>query len=216
MVKTIKKYQLVLESTSGEQTLIVSKKSIKRIIFRYDEINRFFKVSAPIFSTQKQIKALFYEKEGQILALKTKKELPLSENLFYFGVEFDSYAEILQVNKTINLAEFERLVKPRFLAHLKTRTAHFEKMMNIPIAHKVRIRKMKTRWGTNSLRTRTITFNLQLLHFDAEIIDAIVIHELAHYYIGGHQKDFYQLIDKYCPNYKVLARNLKRGNYGNK
>ena len=72
----------MLESTSGEQTLIVSKKSIKRIIFRYDEINRFFKVSAPIFSTQKQIKALFYEKEGQILALKTKKELPLSENLF--------------------------------------------------------------------------------------------------------------------------------------
>lgn len=215
MFAIIKKYQLELESIQGKVTLFVSKKHIKRIIFRYDATLGGFKVSAPVMTNKKEITALFYEKERQILALRARKNLPAQENYYYLGKLYDSYQAILDAPASLNTEEFNQLIRPTFLIYLKERTAFFEQLMKIPIEHKVRVRLMKTRWGTNSLHTRTITYNLSLLHYHPDIIDAIVVHELAHYFIGGHQADFYRLVTQYIPNYKELAKNLKRGNYAN-
>lgn len=215
MVKTINKYELLLESKEGPQVLVVMKKNIRRIIFRYDDKNNSFRVSAPVSTAQKEIIALFYEKETQILALKAHKQRPVIDNYYYFGKRYNSYQDILGVDYIVTKTEYEKVIRNKFLIFLKTKTAEFERVMNIPLSHKVRIRTMKTRWGTNSLHTRTITYNINLLHFDQKIIEAIIIHELAHYFIGGHQDNFYHLVDQYCPDYKRLAKNLKRGNYAN-
>jgi len=215
MIKTLKQYQLVLESKEGPQTILVSKKNIKRIIFRYDDSSEQFKVSAPLFTNKRDIRALFYEKEQQILALKHKKTKASSDNFYYFGQQYSSYHEILALDKQISKEQYEKLLKPQFQHYLETRTRYYETLMNIPLSHKVRVRAMKTRWGTNAIGTRTLTFNLYLSSYHPRIIDAIVIHELAHYFIGGHQKDFYALINQYCPDYKLLANNLKRGHYAN-
>jgi len=215
MIKTLKQYQLVLESKEGPQTILVSKKNIKRIIFRYDDSGEQFKVSAPLFTNKRDIRVLFYEKEQQILALKHKKKKASSDNFYYFGHKYNSYHEILELDQQISKEQYEKLLKPQFQHYLEARTRYYEQIMKIPLSHKVRVRAMKTRWGTNAIRTRTLTFNLYLCAYHPHITDAIVIHELAHYFIGGHQKDFYALIHQYCPNYKQLAYNLKRGHYAN-
>ncbi len=215
MVKKRKQYEIKLNSYRGEQTLVITIKKIRRIIFRYDNINHFFKVSAPYHTSQNEIKTLFYEKERQILNLIDIKKPLTQEILYYYGLRYDSYQDMVNDGFVTSRSEFFAKTKKPFLDYLKRRVDVFEAIMEIPIDHKVRVLMMKTRWGTNSLKTRTLTFNHLLIHYHPEIIDAIVIHELAHYFIGGHQKNFYDLVTKYCPNYQKLANNLKRGNYGN-
>ena len=58
---------------------------------------------------------------------------------------------------------------------------------------------------------KLLTFDKDLIHYSLEIIDSIVIHELAHYYYHDHSHSFYNMVLKYCPNYKELQRKLTYG-----
>lgn len=215
MLKKQKKYQLELMTKEGSKLFNVTRKKIRRIIFRFDHEKSIFNVSVPHATTLQEVKKLFYEKEDLILNLSKIKRANLSENYYYFGQLFTSYQEMLGAESELNREQFYALSKKGFLMYLQDLVATYEKIMNIPLKHKVRVKIMKTRWGTNSLKTRTLTFNHHLIHYHQAIIEAIVIHELAHYFIGGHQASFYKLVETYCPNYQRLAKNLKRGNYAN-
>ena len=88
-----------------------------------------------------------------------------------------------------------------------------EKEMGIKIPYNIKIRKMKTRYASNSLKTHSLTFQMNLIHYSKEIIDSIVVHELAHEFYRNHQKRFYQCVEKYFPNYKEVNLKLKKGLY---
>ena len=49
-----------------------------------------------------------------------------------------------------------------------------------------RIRKMKSRWGSCSLRTRTLTFNLELIRRAPTALEYVVVHELVHLIVPPH------------------------------
>ena len=85
--------------------------------------------------------------------------------------------------------------------------------MGIKIPYNIKIRKMKTRYASNSLKTHSITFQMNLIHYSKEIIDSIVVHELAHEFYRNHQKRFYQCVEKYFSNYKEVNLKLKKGLY---
>ena len=107
--------------------------------------------------------------------------------------------------------ELEEKLK-EFALDLFTREVRkFEKIMNIPIEHKVRVSNMVCAIGTNNIRLKKITLDLFLIHYSLEIIDAIVVHELAHYYEQNHSQAFYDIVYKYCPNYDILDKKIKLG-----
>jgi len=41
------------------------------------------------------------------------------------------------------------------------------------------------------------------------VIEYIVVHELAHIKHKHHQKDFWKLVEYYLPNYKLYVKELK-------
>ena len=43
-------------------------------------------------------------------------------------------------------------------------------------------------------------------------IDAVIVHELCHIIHPNHSKNFYELVEKYIPNYKEIDKYLKRNN----
>ena len=61
----------------------------------------------------------------------------------------------------------------------------------------LKIRKMKTRWGSLSNRGR-LTLNLDLIKAPKECIEYVVIHELCHLAHRHHDSDFYKLLDAAC------------------
>jgi predicted metal-dependent hydrolase len=72
----------------------------------------------------------------------------------------------------------------------------------------IRIGEQKTRWGSCS-RRGTLSFNWRLLMAPPEVLDYVVIHELAHLAEMNHSSRFWALVAARCPGYEAHVRWLK-------
>ena len=71
----------------------------------------------------------------------------------------------------------------------------------------VRFRKTKRQWGSCSAGNR-LSFNTMLMKLPLNVIEYVVVHELAHIAHKHHQKSFWKLIEAYMPDYKARIREL--------
>lgn len=72
------------------------------------------------------------------------------------------------------------------------------------------LRRMTTRWGTCNSVKRHVTLNLELGRRDPELLEYVIVHELAHLYEPNHSKRFYAVMDEYLPEWKAKRRELNR------
>lgn len=72
-----------------------------------------------------------------------------------------------------------------------------------------RIKKMKGAWGSCST-TKRITINQDLMMYNRNIIDYVVLHEICHLKHMNHSKSFWAMVEKYMPNYKEARNTLKK------
>ena len=73
----------------------------------------------------------------------------------------------------------------------------------------VRFRDQKTRWGSCSSQ-KNLNFNWRLIMSPPEVLDYVVIHELAHLKHHDHSKAFWQLVENFDPDYREHRRWLNR------
>lgn len=66
----------------------------------------------------------------------------------------------------------------------------------------LRLRSLKSLWGSCNLRTKTVTLNYALLRFPPACVDYVVFHELVHFLYIHHDKKFYKYIEEKMPDYK--------------
>ncbi len=66
----------------------------------------------------------------------------------------------------------------------------------------VEVRKMRRRWGCCFPNVGKVVFNLNLIKVPMECIEYVVIHELAHFKYANHSRNFYDLVEKYMPEWK--------------
>ncbi len=78
-------------------------------------------------------------------------------------------------------------------------------------ANKIGFRKNRTRWGSCSGKNN-LSFNIYLAKTPVEFIEYVVVHELAHIKYKNHSKEFWQLVRKYLPDYR-LRQNIVKDNY---
>jgi len=74
-------------------------------------------------------------------------------------------------------------------------------------------RTMKTRWGSCISQKRKITFNYLLAKLPMECVEYVVLHELVHLEIQGHQKNFYDKLDILMPNWKIRKNKMNEKKY---
>ena len=67
----------------------------------------------------------------------------------------------------------------------------------------VKIRDMKSRWGSCTPAKNSITLNRKLIHYPFEFIEYVVLHEFVHFIQPNHSKAFYNSIENYMPDYKT-------------
>lgn len=72
----------------------------------------------------------------------------------------------------------------------------------------IQIKKMKTLWGSCNKEKCKVTFNEYLLKADLRCIEYVVLHELSHLIYYGHNKDFYDFITIYMPDWKDRKKQL--------
>ena len=93
-----------------------------------------------------------------------------------------------------------------FEEELKTIYEKFEEKIPYP---KLKIRKMKTRWGVCNKKDDSITLNLDLVKEDKIYLDYVIVHELSHFIHFNHSKSFWLLVNKYVPNYKEIRKEMR-------
>ena len=73
----------------------------------------------------------------------------------------------------------------------------------------IKFRTMKTRWGVCNRRDDSITLNTKLLEYDTKYLDYVIIHELSHLVHFDHSADFWNVVGKYCRDYKILRKEMR-------
>ncbi len=127
------------------------------------------------------------------------------------GVELADGAIRLRVPADAPVEACARLIdawyKERMLEALAPLVAQWATRLRIP-APRLRVRKMKSRWGSCSLHTRTATFNLELVKRPPACLDYIVLHELVHLIVRPHNARFYLMLDRHLPQWSDVRREL--------
>ena len=73
-----------------------------------------------------------------------------------------------------------------------------------------KIRDATTRYGSCMPSKKNVYFSSRLIMLPEDKVDAIIVHELCHMKFKYHNKDFYDLVQKYIPNYKEIDEWLKQ------
>jgi predicted metal-dependent hydrolase len=73
---------------------------------------------------------------------------------------------------------------------------------------KVFIKNIKSRWGSCS-KKGNVNFSLHLMLLPEELIDYVILHELAHTVEHNHSKNYWAVLNKIYGNAKTMDRKLK-------
>jgi len=92
-------------------------------------------------------------------------------------------------------------------SHFHERAAYFSAQMNQTPAS-IKINSAKTRWGSCSSQ-RNINFSWRLIMADDDVIDYVVVHELAHLVHMNHSDKFWAVVENALPDYRERNRKLK-------
>lgn len=85
---------------------------------------------------------------------------------------------------------------------------HWEVKMNV-FVKQVKIRGMKTRWGSCSPHSQSIRINLELAKRSIECLEYIIVHELTHLLEPSHNKRFVRLMNAFLPDWKIRRKTLR-------
>lgn len=72
----------------------------------------------------------------------------------------------------------------------------------------IRFRKTKRQWGSCSGKN-VLSFNTMIMKLPQDVIQYIIVHELAHIRHKHHQKAFWKEVECYLPDYKTQVQELK-------
>jgi predicted metal-dependent hydrolase len=70
------------------------------------------------------------------------------------------------------------------------------------------IKRMKTRWGSCSIRAHRIWLNLELAKKPDRCLEYVVVHEMVHLLERNHSKRFYARMTEFLPEWKSLKEEL--------
>lgn len=147
------------------------------------------KVRAPKRCPKSTIECFLNEKESWILkhVNKAMQNPPVMKNLL----------SVQERNRYIKIAR----------DIFTQKTAYYASILNVTYG-RITIREQKTRWGSCSSEGN-LNFNWRLIFAPEEVLDYIVVHELAHRREMNHSQAFYAIVKSILPDYKKSQKWLR-------
>lgn len=142
------------------------------------------------------------EKKLDWLEASIKK---LSKNSLNEG-EFLLLGEVKKM-EDFRIKNLDLFYKKEIQKILPMRVEEFSKKMQL-FPTSISFRKNKRTWGSCNFKNG-LNFNILLMKFPIEVMDYVIVHELAHIKHKNHSKDFWNLVAVYCPNYKEIEKLFK-------
>lgn len=87
------------------------------------------------------------------------------------------------------------------------RVSHYAPRLGVDLP-RLSLSNAQTRWGTCS-ETGRVSLNWRLVHFRLDVIDYVVVHELAHLIEMNHSRHFWALVGSELPDYASAKAELR-------
>lgn len=194
--------------------VIIKRKGNKNTYIRVDENNNIV-VTTNYFITSNKIKkilddnikflnkALNKEKREGFYLMGKKYDIIVDENIK--NIEIDN-----NIIKVKSLKYLNNWYKKEILKIFKDRLDFYYNKFDENIPYPIlKIRTMKTRWGVCNRKIKSVTLNFNLVKYDYDCLDYVIVHELSHFVHFDHSKEFWNTVSKYYPNYKIIQKKLK-------
>lgn len=198
-----------------ELEVVIERKRIKNIYFRINEKKQIY-VTCPRLVSEREIKKLLEQNRKSLERMykKTSKRDIEKDKIMLLGKELD-YVYYKKVMFQDNLAfgpsveavneYLEKHSLPVFQKRLDIYTKEF---VGLP-KFRLRVRKMKSRWGVCNKGSMTVTLNTLLIHKSYFLIDYVIVHELSHFDHMDHSTAFWKCVEKHYPEYKKARKELR-------
>lgn len=140
----------------------------------------------------------------KLLVLENKKnKIEIEENIIYlYTLDTTSYKEKKKI-----LDKFFKIKAQELFEN------SLDKMLDVISIYNVakpelKLRKMKSRWGSCNRTTKKITINYELVKAPQSCLEYVIIHELIHFLVAGHNKNFYNYMTILMPDWKTRKKLL--------
>lgn len=203
----------------NEYEVVIEKKKNKNTYIRIKDDLKIY-VTTPYFTTREHIKRILDDNYSCLLKMIEKKTLSNQKKsmFFYLGKSYDiievsimddieiANDKIYTKDKKMLEKWYKKQIENIFQQRFVYICSIFNENITIP---KLKIRTMKTRWGVYNKVNHSVTLNSHLIEYSLDKLDYVIVHELSHIIHFDHSASFWQLVSKYCPNYKKIRKELK-------
>jgi len=101
---------------------------------------------------------------------------------------------------------FVEFYKEKCNEYVPSRVEHFKKKLRVD-PEKVRVMELRNRWA--SLGKKSLNFHWKVMLAPKNVIDYIVVHELAHIIRKDHSPAFWEIVESIIPNYEEKKNWLR-------
>ncbi|MBU0614296.1 M48 family metallopeptidase [Patescibacteria group bacterium] len=92
--------------------------------------------------------------------------------------------------------------KQTALDFVRGKVSEWNSLLKLPV-NTIRVKNHKTKWGSCSNKNN-LNFNYKILFLPREMQDYIIVHELCHLKEMNHSKRFWELVERYLPDYREI------------
>jgi predicted metal-dependent hydrolase len=127
-----------------------------------------------------------------------KKRLVLDEGRFKLAESAQNQAELA----------FERWYREQARKIISERVDYYSRLHGFQYT-RLGITSARTRWGSCSA-TGSLNFSWRLIQAPIEVVDYVVVHELAHTIFHNHSRKFWKKVEQTMPDYAERRKWLRR------
>lgn len=144
--------------------------------------------------------------DGALQNFARQKEAWIIEK--YLMMEEKRKAESLQQDPDyVKDPALEQAYRRQAKTRLEERAAYFASRMGVSY-QRISVRAAKTRWGSCSAKGN-LNFHWKLILMPPQVLDYVVVHELAHRKEMNHSPAFWAEVEKILPDYRERRKWLK-------
>lgn len=219
----------------GELEIAVTRKAIKNVHLSVHPPDGRVTVSIPMNSRLEVVRAYAISKLAWIRAQQeamrqqareTQREWVNRESHYLWGRRYllevlptEGKQQVTLDHKHIRLyikaeaprekreALFYEWQKKQLHAFAKETIAKWEPMLNVQ-AKAYFLQKMKTQWGSCNHAAGTIRLNTELVKKPKDLVEYVIVHELAHLLVPKHNDAFVAILDQHYPNWREARAEL--------
>lgn len=197
---------------------ITKKKNNKNTYLRIKEDLNLY-ITTNLYISDKEIEKMIIDNQKSIenMLLKQINKNTFNNKFMYLGKNYDVVNinddriilgdNKIFVGKNIDVNVFlKNQANSLFLKRLNYWYDKFDRSIPYP---KLKIRKMKSRWGVCNFKDNIVTLNLELIKRELECLDYVIVHELSHFIEPNHSRSFWMVVEANYPSYKEIRRKLK-------